>query len=417
MATIESIASSEAPADSRGRINSNFEALASALLAKTAVTVGPQGSDYVTDGAGDDVQIQAALDAVGDAGGGVVWLRAGTYSLSEQLSIPSGIMLVGEGFATVIIAADGLDDDLMVNSDQVNGNENIVLRDFKLDGNRAAQSGGTGIYFDGTSTHSTNFLVENVWVTNTHSHGLHPKRTDVLRIRDCRFTDCGTSASLDHGIYLLDSDDAVIEGVISTDNAANGINAKQGTRLSVANCVARDNGGRGIRVADYEYVSIGNNVAEGNADSGIALYLEITGGVNKAAVAGNVCRNNRVHGVDLNNVSDVAVSGNDCSENKFNGIRLRNAVRSNVTGNSANGNSNDGTGDNYAGILVEGNSSRVAVVGNTAGNAGALHQKYGVQLADAADDILVTGNVLVGNQTAPYSNGSSGTNITETGNL
>lgn len=81
------------------------------LAAKTVVTVGmTAGADYVCDGTDDDVQIQAALDAVSTAGGGKVFIRAGAYHISSTLSLTgSNVSLMGEGMgATNLVAAASL---------------------------------------------------------------------------------------------------------------------------------------------------------------------------------------------------------------------------------------------------------------------------------------------------------------------
>ena len=56
------------------------------------------GVDFVTDGTDDNVEIQAAIDAVVAAGGGTVLVKAGTYSLTSSLTLTaSNVRIVGEG--------------------------------------------------------------------------------------------------------------------------------------------------------------------------------------------------------------------------------------------------------------------------------------------------------------------------------
>ena len=63
------------------------------------VTVAPvAGADFVTDGTDDNVEIQAAIDAVVAAGGGTVLVKAGTYSLTASLTLTaSNVRIIGEG--------------------------------------------------------------------------------------------------------------------------------------------------------------------------------------------------------------------------------------------------------------------------------------------------------------------------------
>jgi predicted transcriptional regulator len=64
-----------------------------------SVIIARSGSaDYVCDGVADDVQIQAAVNAVNSAGGGVVFLRAGLYRIAATITMPPYVRLMGERF-------------------------------------------------------------------------------------------------------------------------------------------------------------------------------------------------------------------------------------------------------------------------------------------------------------------------------
>lgn len=56
-------------------------------------TIGYRNSDYLVDGTADDVQIQQALTAIANVGGGVVLLNPGSYNLSTFLTISSNTIL------------------------------------------------------------------------------------------------------------------------------------------------------------------------------------------------------------------------------------------------------------------------------------------------------------------------------------
>jgi hypothetical protein len=63
-----------------------------------ATVASSAGADFSTDGIDDDIQIQAAIDAVVAAGGGTVLLKAGTYSLTSTLRLTaSNVRIIGEG--------------------------------------------------------------------------------------------------------------------------------------------------------------------------------------------------------------------------------------------------------------------------------------------------------------------------------
>lgn len=72
------------------------------------LTVAPTaGADFVTDGSDDNVEIQAAIDAVVAGGGGTVFVKAATYSLTASLTLTSSnVRIIGEGMgATNLVCA------------------------------------------------------------------------------------------------------------------------------------------------------------------------------------------------------------------------------------------------------------------------------------------------------------------------
>lgn len=84
-------------------------------LGPTAYTVAasdtPAGlkarADRTCDGTNDHVEIQAQLDAASSAGGGLVMLAPGTYTLGDEVSIPASCGLVGVGRRGTTVQAGG----------------------------------------------------------------------------------------------------------------------------------------------------------------------------------------------------------------------------------------------------------------------------------------------------------------------
>lgn len=72
---------------------------------QVATVARSAGADFLTDGIDDNVQIQAAIDAVVAGGGGTVLLRAGTYSLTASLRLAaSNVRIIGEGMGVTNLA-------------------------------------------------------------------------------------------------------------------------------------------------------------------------------------------------------------------------------------------------------------------------------------------------------------------------
>lgn len=79
------------------------------IFRNCSAVIAPAGSafraDYYTDGTADDVEIQAAINAVNAAGGGTIFLKAGTYNVSTYVWVKSNVVLMGAGEATNIVFA------------------------------------------------------------------------------------------------------------------------------------------------------------------------------------------------------------------------------------------------------------------------------------------------------------------------
>ena len=136
-------------------------------------------ADYVCDGAADQVEIQRALSALGNAGG-TVTLTEGTFHLSGNLDIPSNVVLEGKGpDATWLKWSSG--------RIQCQGKQNFVLRDFKTTG-----TGAIFIYnCDRVKVHNVTATVDSssyggaffLWVSNDVM--------EDIEFVNCKAIDCG----------------------------------------------------------------------------------------------------------------------------------------------------------------------------------------------------------------------------------
>jgi len=136
-------------------------------------------ADYVCDGTDDQVEIQAAVEAIGSTGG-IVLLLEGTYNLaivdrthdSAIYVTNNDIVIQGQGWGTVLNLVD----------DTVSGNivyfynvDNVAIKDLKIDGNTDGGKEAGGIYIKD----SNNVLVENC--------SLYAVGTFVIAVRDVTY--------------------------------------------------------------------------------------------------------------------------------------------------------------------------------------------------------------------------------------
>ncbi|HOF17725.1 MAG TPA: right-handed parallel beta-helix repeat-containing protein [Phycisphaerae bacterium] len=98
-------------------------------------------ADYVCDGTADDVQLQAAHDAL-LATGGEILLTPGQFNLSAPVLVSKpGVTIRGVGYGTILKLANAANCSAIATT--VAGAEGFCLRDMKIDGNGANQTAPT----------------------------------------------------------------------------------------------------------------------------------------------------------------------------------------------------------------------------------------------------------------------------------
>ncbi len=263
--------------------------------------------------------IQAALDSI-KSSGGAVYLPAGTYTVPEKVRVYSNITLFGDGMdRTIIEMAPGVKDDLVAN-DSTKGQENIVIRDLTLKGP------GMGNYNSGNCCNGVPYglklenlnksFVINVAVDNFPSHGIYIgykiKSGQPQGVRNTRITGCRANNNGAVGIYLVDTDNVVVD-----------------------NCIVQNNGS----IQPIDGITAGPD--NGNI-------------VRNSKILSNNVTNNKGNGIGLAScqethkdapVYDNAVCNNDADPNDFAALR-QHKCNAGVRGNIFIGNQDGGEFDN-----------------------------------------------------------------------
>ena len=180
-----------------GHIASGTGAVARTVQAKLRDTVSVKDFGAVGDGVADDtVAIQAALDYVGSLevtdpsyvgfgyvvkGGGTVFLPAGTYLISNTITVPQNVSLVGSGKHSSVFKSS-FNGDLIRNEGvpTVTGTYDVAgisYRNFSVIGDRA-QASQVGLAF----LRLTSATIENVAVSKCGSHGIQMYQCGVNQI-------------------------------------------------------------------------------------------------------------------------------------------------------------------------------------------------------------------------------------------
>lgn len=243
------------------------------------------------DGTGNYTDIQDGIDAL-PAGGGVVYIKEGTYNITEGITLTGNkIFLHGAGFAT-IIQNSGFVGHLIT----VSGNDcmlqNLFLNAIDFDTNR-------GLEVTGDRT-----LINNCKITANGSDNLRINGASNCIITNCIITGCGN-----HGINLFGTaKNLIISHNLITDNDEYGILMGQ----DMSECV------------------ISSNVCSSNKSG-------ISGGPDQMQITSNMCKDNADFGINISSGDRNLLMSNICLNNG--GVQINDAG-TNTLPNGAMGTNN-----------------------------------------------------------------------------
>ena len=338
------------------------------------ITVGFSDADYIVSGSADNVQIQAAIDAVITAGGGTVFIKAGTYDIQQRVWIlGSDVIVRGDGQATKFLLADGADqeiflvgngfaNDVVVDSGPIIPCNNVHFYDFFMDGNKENQYQGnfTDVRYGVSATRNliryrsdaqTSYggIVDNVHAINGIQNGISSESHAFVTIRNCI-----SESNSQFGIWCENGSNMSVTGNYTRENLFGGLkflsasgkvigNESKGDFSSgfifqgfmgvVSDNIAYRSGwGRSPAAATGIYVSVGSksctitsNVIYGSYGNGMVLN-----GVEHSTIANNTFRRCGQFADDT--YSDIymtfAGGGSPCNNNVISGNTFNNETAS-----------------------------------------------------------------------------------------
>ena len=336
------------------------------LIVAASDSKNKEKADYVADGTADNVEIQAAIDALPSGGGRVVLLE-GTFNVATSITVGSNTTIQGQGFSTKVVATASPAYTMIIkNSDDANGNTRIVVKDMFLDGSKPdttcpATAGGLVSFLKVSYG-----LIDNIWAQNGYEYGVEISASnDVV---------------LSNSFFYANCDDGV-----SISDGANSRNDTAGASVS-------------------KHIVLLNNTAWGQtlATNVSNAGFEVEDGVSEVTLQGNRAYNNGIGGsadgftakthsgeVQPFNIKFI---GNIAMNNTSGGFRVLDANNITFIGNTA-----DGNAGNYIIGSSASTSSRIVLDGNIGRNSTIMD----VSIAGASwtyynQDILIANHIATG---------------------
>lgn len=176
------------------------------------------------DGTTDDTQaFQNALNYAGTVKG-IIKLLDKTY-LIGNITIPSYVSIIGDGFNSSILKAKANIDGNLISITQQNDNY-ILLRDFRIEGNKENNTLNSGIYIykeDYVNSADSFCTFENLVIFNIYGDGIY----NGAGGRENRFRNIIVGYCGGHGINSQSSD-SYFEGITCKYNTKNGLHIQSG---------------------------------------------------------------------------------------------------------------------------------------------------------------------------------------------
>ena len=370
-------------------------------------------ANYVCDGVADDVQIQAAIDAL-PAGGGTVELTYGTYNITASLVLDDNINLVGSGWNSIISFT--MNDGAL----EAFTKTKIIIRDMKIIGSgNPADVLNTAIHFEDV----TDSQVMNCWIEDAGYdaiqllHGCYR-----CQIEENHILTPGDDGINIGGDAAPDTQFNTITNNIIDTPGGTGIHLSDGSSYStVTGNIVISPGIYGIDTNQTGGTAKGHNTIDGNV-----IYSPTSYGIYIYASANNIVSNNIIYGgtkgIYVTNINCI-IQGNLVYDSSEEGIRITDVgVNSTISNNIIYDNTLDG-------ILCD--ADYCSVQGNVIITAGGLGIKIQGDNSSVVGNIVKesTGNAIQMNSSnSSISNNSlsssaygifvqGGTNNTITGNM
>jgi parallel beta-helix repeat protein len=387
----------------------------SAMKILPRVTVGRHSADIV---GADNRALQAAVDYVAGLGGGTVEIGEGEYLMRDSLHLRSQVTVRGVKDKTILRKADSAISALALDGDF--GEEQITVVDpegfavgqgvaiwdknaggfhttvaritgrsgntFSIDkplmadcmvsdGAKAATVFPVISGYDLEGARVESVVIDGNKSANVFLNGCRGAGIFLYRGFGTVIQDCVVRQFNGDGISFQQSNDVIVRGCVSEDNAELGLHPGSGSqRPIVENCVARRNGTDGLFLCwRVRHGTFAENVIEDNGRFGISIGHKDSDNL----IRSNRVRSNHGDGIHFRNET-VGMAGH------------RNRVEDNLI-------EDNGRQEEAAGIRVNGATKDLVFKGNIIRDtrpAGARKQTIGIRLGEKSGTVHLSENTI-----------------------
>jgi Right handed beta helix region/Pectate lyase superfamily protein len=347
--------------------------------------------------ADDDVAMQAAIDAVGNAGGGQAAIPSGTFITGKlkTLKVRSNTELVGSGPGSILklsaaSTVSKMIEDETARTDVTIRNLTIDLSERSAEGIRLSRAGTTRVAIEGCK-----FV--NQLSTNENALPINLQQVTWARVARNQFISTGTEKS--RGVVAFNK----VEHLLIADNSFDGLYNPIQIDNATAACAhvlvrgnrIKNHGRYGIRLVGTQHAVVSGNMLQANFYGGEPANdpaaIIVMSGARYVTVTGNSV--NEAGELSAYESSDVTISNNDVYKSSGAGIEVNSnetvlpptkALRCAVVGNRVRSCGGHG-------VFVSGGS--ITVANNTCAENGG----DGVHVSAGTYRFKVVGNTCVAN--------------------
>ncbi len=373
------------------------------------ITVGHRDADITGK---DNRALQAAVDYVGNLGGGIVEIGPGEYLMRDSLHLRSRVTIRGAGEKTVLkkdreyrslLAADGDFGEAAITVQNpegftIGGGVYVASKSQRnFHGVCATILNARDHYFTLTRSMNADIMMHDDGFAATiypviSGYHLQDARVENLSVDGNRSENptkvdgCRTA-----GIFLYRGDNCVITNCTVRHYNGDGISFQQSNDVTLEKCVVESCAGFGLHPGSgSQRPTVKDCRAVDNGEDGFFFCWRVRGGV----AEGNWLENNGGHGMSIGHKdSDNFVRNNTMIGNKRGGVYWRAETKPmaahRVTFEANTVRDNDGWG-----LFVDGATEGTIIRNNVIEDTGAGRQSTGIRIGKEAGAVVLEGNEI-----------------------